>query len=275
VPKLPAIPGFRTHARLGGGPLCDVVSATDATGRIVAVKRLKPEKESDPAAVALIRREARVGTAVRNRYLVPIDDANVLSAPYYLTMPLIAGESAKHRLREDGRLELPHALAVARQIAEALAALHSAGFIHGDVKSDNIRLSAPGRAVLMDLGFAHTPGELTTWAAAGFLMGTPNTIAPELLLSAPDDTFAADLFSFGVVVFELLTGELPYRPGTAKDVVKRRRTDGPAQLPGRWPAGLSEFVLACTNSDPLARPTAKQAIAKLTALQILSLRKVA
>jgi eukaryotic-like serine/threonine-protein kinase len=106
-------------------------------------------------------------------------------------------------------------------------------------------------------------------------MGTPNTVAPELLRSPALDTYSADLYSFGVVLFELLTGELPYPPGNAREVLKRRRSDGPAILPGRWPAGLSEFVQACTDPDPAARPSAKQAVAKLTALQILSLRRVA
>ena len=277
MPARPAVPGFRLLARLGGGPHADVYSAAPAGGGDpVAVKVLRPDCEDDPAVRTLLRREARAGLAVRHRHLVAVLHAHTAEPPYFLVMELLPGQSAKRRLTDRGPLPLPVALAVGRQAAEALAALHAAGFVHGDVKTDNVRLVAPGRAVLVDLGFAHRPGDLVSWAESGHMMGTPNYLAPELCVKPPDDTPAADVFGLGVTLFELLTGELPYPTGAVRDVVRRRRADGPADLrrvTGEWPTGLPELLAAMTAPDPTDRPRAKPLVQKLIALQILAMRK--
>jgi serine/threonine protein kinase len=263
--------------RLGGGPHADVYAAEPAGGGDpVAVKVLRPECRDDPGPITLIRREGRAGQAVRHRHLVAVTEAHTAGPPYFLVMELLPGRSAKRRVETRGRLPLPTALAVGRQAAEALAALHAAGFVHGDVKTDNVRLVVPGRAVLVDLGFAHSPGDLITWAETGHMMGTPNYLAPELCVKPPNDTPAADVFGLGVTLFELLTGKLPYPTGPARDVVKRRRTDGPADLrraAGEWPNGLPELVTAATAPNPADRPRARQLVQKLIALQILAMRK--
>lgn len=275
--RRPTVPGYRLRDRLGGGPHADVYAAeTAGSGDRVAVKILRPECREDPAVRTLIRREARAGLAVRHRHLVEVISARTAEPPYFLVMELLAGRSAKQRVQDRGRLSLPVALAVGRQAAEALAALHAAGFVHGDVKADNVRLVAPGRAVLVDLGFAHRPGDLVSWAATGHMMGTPNYLAPELCVRPPTDTPAADVFGLGVTLFELLTGELPYPTGPVRDVVKRRRADGPADLlrvRGDWPTGLSELLAAMTAPDPTYRPRAKQLVQRLIAMQIMAMRK--
>lgn len=273
----PTVPGFRLVARLGGGPHADVFSAEPTGGGgPVAIKLLRPGCRDDPDAVVLIRREARAGLSVRHRHLVAVLDAFTSAPPYFLVMELLPGQSAKRRVQDRGRLALPVALAVARQAAEGLAALHAAGFIHGDVKTDNIRLAAPGRAVLVDLGFAHLPGDLVAWAETGHMMGTPNYMAPELCWRPPTDTPAADVFGLGVTLFELLTGRLPYPSGPVRDVIRRRRADGPIDLTrveGEWPSGLAELLAAMTAREPADRPRAKPLVQKLIALQILAMRK--
>lgn len=277
MPPRPDVPGYRLLDRLGGGPHADVYAAEpdDGTGR-VAIKVLRPDRHHDPDAITLIRRESRAGLSVRHKHLVPVLDAFTSAPPFFLVMGLIPGQSAKRRVESGGRLPLPVALAIGRQIAEGLAALHAAGFIHGDVKTDNVRLSAPGRAVLVDLGFAHEPGELVAWAEHGHMMGTPNYMAPELCVKPPTDTATADVFGLGVTLFELLTGRLPYPGGAVRDVVRRRRTDAAADLTlhaGDWPTGLPELVAALTAPDPNLRPRAKSLVQKLIALQILAMRK--
>jgi serine/threonine protein kinase len=273
MPRRPAVPGFTLLERLGGGPHADVYSAEPAGGGLVAVKVLRPDCD-DPAAVTLIRREARAGLAVRHRHLVPVLDAFTSGPPHFLVMELLPGRSAKRRVEDRGKLALAAALAVGRQIAEALAALHAAGYVHGDVKTDNVRLVSPGRAVLVDLGFAHRPGDLVAWAETGHMMGTPNYLAPELCVRPPDDTPAADVFGLGVTLYELVTGRLPYTTGAVRDVIRRRRTDGPVTFDrGDAPPGLGELLAVRTAPDPGDRPRAKQLVQKLTALQILALRK--
>jgi serine/threonine protein kinase len=275
--RRPTVPGFRLLTRLGGGPHADVYAAEPTEGgEPLAVKVLRPEHEDDVTVHALFRREARAGMAVRHRHLVSIVRANTSTPPFFLVMELLGGRSAKRRVQDYGRLPLSVALAVGRQTAEALAALHAAGFVHGDVKSDNVRLVSPGRAVLVDLGFAHRPGDLISWAETGHMMGTPNYLAPELCVKPPIDSFAADIFGLGVTLFELITGKLPYPSGPVRDVIRRRRSDRPADLrrmPGDWPAGLPELLAAMTAPDPTDRPRAKQLVRKLIAQQLLAMRK--
>src|SRR5205823_9529691 len=125
-------------------------------------------------AVKLLQREARACLAVRHPQLVRLRDAHVTRPPYFLVMDLLPGESLRSRLRRDYRLDVPTALWIARQTAESLAALHRAGFIHGDVKPDNIRMTGEGNAILLDLGFAHRPGENAAFLEQGYVLGTVN-----------------------------------------------------------------------------------------------------
>src|SRR5436309_973663 len=160
MPIPPKVPGYELLDRLGGGPLTEVFSARDcAADEACAVKVLRPQWHDQPTAIKLLQREARAGLAVQHPHLVRLRYTHVTRAPYFLVMELLPGESLRRRLRRDYRLDVPTSLWIARQTAEALAALHKAGFLHGDVKPDNIRLVSDGTAILIDLGFAHRPGE--------------------------------------------------------------------------------------------------------------------
>src|SRR5205085_12627970 len=128
------------------------------------------------------------------------------------------------------RLPLREALWITRQTAEALAALHQAGFLHGDVKPDNLRLIDDGTAVLTDLGFAHRPGENAAFLRAGYVLGTANYLAPELCDELPGEELSSDLFALGVMLFEMLTGRLPYPPGSLRQTFRRHRCDPPADI---------------------------------------------
>src|SRR5207248_4074303 len=141
---------------------------------------------------------ARTGLVVQHPHLVRLLHTHVTRAPYYLVMELLPGESLHRRLRRDYRLDLATALWVIRQTAEALAALHQAGFVHGDVKPDNIRLVDDGTAKLIDLGFAHRPGENAAFFRRGYLLGTADYVAPEQCALNPNVNEKSDLFSLGV-----------------------------------------------------------------------------
>jgi serine/threonine protein kinase len=264
---------------LGGGPLSLVWQARDLRNdQPCAVKVLRTEMQNDSTAIKLIQREARAGLRVRHRHLVSIREAHVTQPPYFLVMDLIGGESLRRRLRRDYRLDVTTALWITRQTAQALAALHAAGFIHGDVKTDNIRLADPGTAVLLDLGFAHRPGENAAFMRQGYVLGTVDFLAPELCTESPAADQSSDLFSLGVTLFEMLTGRMPYPRGSVLQTLRRHRCDPPAdirQYAGPLPAGVTTLVERMMAHKPADRPTAAALIPQLIALEISAIRRKA
>ncbi len=272
----PRIPGYELVQPLGGGPLTCVYAARDeATDSACAVKVLRDEWKRDPTAIKLLQREARAALAVRHPHLVRLRDARVTRAPYFLVMDLLAGESLRRRLRRDYCLDVATALWTARQTAEALAALHRAGFVHADIKPDNIRLVDAGTAVLIDLGFAHRLGEHADLHRQGYVLGTVNYLAPELCAFSSDSDFRSDLFSLGVTLFEMLTGKLPYPSGTPEQTFRRHRDDVPFDIRrfrDDLPTALSAFVERLLQRRPADRPRAAAAVQQFIALEIAAMR---
>jgi eukaryotic-like serine/threonine-protein kinase len=272
---VPKISGYELLSCLGGGMLTSVYSArasdNDAT---CAVKLLRPDWQTQPIAIKLLQREARACFAVRHPHLVELYEAHVTCPPYFLVMEMLPGESLRRRLRRDYRLEPPMALWIVRQVAEALAAMHRKGFIHGDVKPDNIRLIHDGQAMLLDLGFAHRPGENASLMEAGYVLGTVNYLAPELCGREPRDDARADIYSLGVTLFELLTGQLPYPSGDLEETLKRHRSEDATdirKLNVELPPGLGDIIQRMVNRDVAQRPRAGALVGELINLEIATL----
>ncbi len=274
---VPKIPGYELLQPLGGGLLSTVFAARDCSAdSLCAVKVLRAEWADQPTGIKLLQREARAGLTVRHAHLVRVLDVHVTRAPYFLVMELLRGESLRRRLRRDYRLDSPTALWIARQTAEALAALHRTGFIHGDIKPDNIRLVDDGTAKLIDLGFTHRPGENASLLGQGYLLGTVNYLAPELCAFEPDADASSDLFSLGVTMFEMLTGKLPYPAGTTRKTMHRHRCDPPADI-RRFGSALPEPLVSLVHRllarRPADRPGAAAVVQQLVALEINALRR--
>ena len=267
----PTVPGYELIERLGGGPLTWVYSARDsATGEPCAVKLLRPDWEDQPTAVKLLQREARTGLAVRHPHLVQFLFAHVTIPPYFLVMELLQGESLRRRLRRADRLDVFTALWIVRQCAEALMSLHRAGFLHGDIKPDNIRLVEDGHVVLIDLGFAHRPGENAHLLKRGYVLGTVDYLAPELCAFDEETETCSDLFSLGVTLFEMLTGQLPYPHGTIEQTLRRHSGEPPADirdLVEGLPSGLITLIDRLLSRRPQDRPRASQLVQQIIALE--------
>lgn len=274
---IPRIPGYQLLQRLGGGPMTSVYSARDAESDApCAVKVLRDDWDDPDTGIKLLQREARAGLGVRHAHLVRVTHAHVTSPPYFLVMDLLPGESLRRRLRRDFRLPVMEAVWIIRQISEALAALHSAGFLHGDIKPDNVRLIDDGTAVLIDLGFAHRPGENAAFLRAGYVLGTANYLAPEQCDPLPTEDLSSDLFSLGVMFYEMLTGRLPYPRGSLRQTFRRHRCDPPADirrsvpnLPSSLVALLSR-LLAHRATD---RPRTSVVVQQLVKLEIAALTR--
>ena len=271
----PHIFGYELAQPLGGGPLTVVYAARACSNdSSCAVKLLRPDWEDQPTGVKLLQREARVGLKVRHPHLVRLLEAHVTRPPYYLVMELLAGESLRQRMRREYRLDVPTTLWIGRQIAEALAALHRASFLHGDVKPDNIHLAADSRAVLIDLGFAHRPGENAAFLRSGYVLGTANYLAPELCRLQPTVDQSSDVFSLGATLFEMLTGSLPYPPGSLDQIFRRHSCDPPADIRLHLPLlapPLERLIERMMAHKPADRPRANQVVRQLIGLEIAAM----
>lgn len=257
----PRLPGYVLGARLGGGPTCDVFTAFDAkSGRSRAIKILRDDAAEDPTNVQLLSREIEAGISTRHPNLVRILAGSQDSArPYHVVMELARGQSLGGLLRREGWLNPQVVGNIGIQVAGALAELHGKGFVHSDVKPDNLHLAPGPWATVLDLGFAHRPGHESGLPGSGFVLGTANYVAPELCDQSDRDGFATDIFSFGVTLFELLTGELPYPTGDVEETMVQHRDALPESLwdwQGQWPVGLSALVDSMLSREPKRRPTA-------------------
>jgi eukaryotic-like serine/threonine-protein kinase len=256
----PDIPGYEILRTLGGGPMTEVFAAHDlqANSRC-AVKVLRPNLEDPDTGVLLLRREARAGLAVRHPNLLTFTAAHVLVEPYFLVTELLLGESLRQRLNRTPKVDVPTTVAIARQIAAGLAALHRKGFLHGDLKPDNVVL-LPGNGVrIIDFGSAHRPGENQALLDQGYILGTPDYLAPELCAFRPEEDASSDLFSMGVVLFEMLAGKLPYPPGSTGHTLRCHRDRLPDQIPTHahpLPAALVQLVHRLLDSRAASRPSA-------------------
>lgn len=208
---------YRIEGRLGEGAMAEVFRARDPDiGRAVAIKVLKPEHGRDPAIGARFLREARAAGALSHANIATIFDVGEADGVAYIAMEIVDGQPLDVALQQQGRMPCERVLALGQQLASALGYAHRHGIVHRDVKPSNILLSADGRtAKLLDFGVARvgdTDGNLAR-TQAGTLVGTPRYMSPEQALGLPVD-HRADLFSLGVVLYEMVTGKVAF-PGTA------------------------------------------------------------
>ncbi len=277
-PRLPSRVGPWEVVRLvGEGALSAVYQARPANACAgqpagYALKVLRPEWEDDARGLAILAREAHVGRKVNHPHLVPILAAGLNEPPYYLAMPLLEGQSLAERLRAVDPIQLPVALWIARQVAEALDALHRAGWTHGDVKPKNIVVSSGGHATLVDFGFARASHECNSIADRPIL-GTVHYIAPEVLYSALGGDIRSDVYSLGVTLFEMLTGRLPFDSQDVAELAAQHRQEPPADLRGlvpHLPTRAARLVHHMLSKEPLRRPLPRDVVDRLAALEIVT-----
>ena len=216
---LPTLGRYRIEGRLGEGAMADVYRAFDPDiGRAVAIKVLKPDYARDPAIGARFLREARAAGALSHANIATIFDVGEADGVVYIAMEIVDGQPLDVALQRQGRMPSERVLVLGQQLASALGHAHRAGVVHRDVKPSNILLSADGQTVkLLDFGVARI-GEIDADRQAartqvGTLIGTPRYMSPEQALGLPVD-HRADLFSLGVVLYEMITGKVAF-PGTA------------------------------------------------------------
>ena len=206
---------YRILSPLGSGGMADVYLAEDERlGRKVAVKVLKARLAADDEFVERFRIEARAAASLNHAGIVAVydrgtaDGAEGGDGATYIAMEYVAGESLKQRLRRDGALPPEEAVPIALAVLSALGAAHARRIVHRDVTSYNVMLAEDGRVVVTDFGIARMGDSALT--RTGAMMGTSSYLSPEQAQGRPADE-RSDLYSLGVVLYEMLTGRVPFR----------------------------------------------------------------
>jgi serine/threonine protein kinase len=252
---LPARIGKYELLQFLGGGMSEVYRARDTNlGRTVAFKILTEAALADDTAKIRMREEARVAGGLAHENVIAFYDYGEEAGRPFLVLEYFEGETLREALRGGRAGDLRRRLLIARQVANALAYVHSKRIVHRDVKPDNVRIDASGNIKLMDFGVAKT-GELSL-TASGFTVGTPYYMAPEQI-RGEKPAHLVDIYAFGVVLFELITETRPFEAPTPSgifDLILSRPLDtGPLARAG-VPSSLVDLVRAATSKDPAQRP---------------------
>jgi WD40 repeat protein len=252
---------------LGRGRYGIVFQAVDELDRLVAVKVLRPELAADPRERARFQAEARKAAAVRHDHIVivhQVGHASGVALPY-LVMEYVEGEALAARLRRAGVLPPREAASVVRQVALGVAAAHARGLVHRDVKPSNILLEAgSGRAKVTDFGLARATEAGATASQLGAVVGTPAYMSPEQVTAPGKVDGRSDVYSLGVVLYEALTGEQPFRgvPHLVLDQVVHEEPRRPRKLNDAVPRDLETITLRCLAKEPGRRYQTAAALAE-------------
>ena len=239
-----------------GGTMAAVYRARDTVlGRRVVVKLLSDAGMADPEARERFLQEARVASSIQHENIVGVYDFGEEQGRPYLVLEFVEGESLRDAIRDGHLGGLGSRLKLAVDVARAVDHIHSRKILHRDLKPENIHIDREGKARLMDFGIAKTEGVKLT--RSGYTLGTPYYMPPEQVLGKPL-TPQADVYAFGVMLYELLTGVRPVRSGSVEQIFQAILTEPLDMQPLRargLPDPLFSLVERCTAKKAESRPT--------------------
>ena len=241
------IPGYSIASRLGQGGMASVYLAVQHSfEREVALKVMSPLLNSDPTFAARFKREARIVAQLSHASIVPVFEVGEHDSCHYLSMEYLSGGDLKRRIL-DGERTLSLALSVCTALSAALDVAHRKGFVHRDIKPENILFREDGTPVLTDFGIARALDSGRSMTLAGMLVGTPDYMSPEQVKGLELDG-RSDLYSLGIVFFEILTGAVPFKADSTLSVALKQVGE---PLPSLQPehAAYQEFLDCLTAKD--------------------------
>ena len=243
---------------LGVGGMGMVFKAHDRElDETVAIKTLKPDYVGrDSTALERFKSEIRLARKISHRNVVRTHDLGESAGVYYITMEFVEGKSLKDLIKARGRLPVPATLTIGKQLCRALEVAHEQGVIHRDIKPQNLVVEADGVLKVMDFGIARLAQRKSGVTEAGMVIGTPEYMAPEQLMGDEIDA-RADLWSAGVVLYECLTGSLPFNADSPIVLVTRVLEETPPKprlIVPEVPRELSDLVMRVLSKDRDQRP---------------------
>jgi len=250
---------------IGQGGMATIYRGRDTKlGRDVAIKVLRGEYGTDASFLARFQREAQAAAQLNHPNVVAVFDYGQDPVGPYIVMELVTGGDLAGALRERGPLPPTVAASIGQQVADAIDAAHQRGIVHRDIKPSNVLLSTGGRVKVADFGIAQafTDAQLTM---TGVTMGSVHYFSPEQAKGEPV-TAASDVYSAGLVIYEMLTGHRAFSGGTAAEVAMARlggRIPSPIEVRPDVPAALDALVRWSLQPDPRSRPTASELASSL------------
>src|SRR3989441_593682 len=249
---------YAIDRELGRGGMATVYVAQDRRhGREVAVKVLRPDVAAAIGAERFLR-EITIAARLTHPHVLPLLDSGQAAGALYYVMPYVRGESLRQRLAREGRVPLKDALRIARELGAGLGYAHRGGFIHRDVKPENVLL-ADGHAVIADFGIARAicqscDGDNVT--EVGLTIGTPEYMSPEQAAGDRDLDGRSDVYSLACVIYETLAGEPPFGGASARAVMAKHLSEPPPPLRARRPdapAAVEQALARALGKDPADR----------------------
>jgi serine/threonine protein kinase/tetratricopeptide (TPR) repeat protein len=232
---------------IGQGGMGRVYKATDhELGITVVLKMIRPELLSRPGMVDQFRKETLLGRSISHENVVRIHDLGEVNKIRYISMDFIKGENLSELIKTSGSLTLPTCLQIALQVCEALKVAHQKGIIHQDLKPQNIMIDNSGKVYVTDFGLAKSVA-VSPARHPGKISGTPKYFSPEQARGEESDQ-RSDIYSLGVILYEMVTGRAPFKADTAEEYVKKHTSERPP-LPSKFNPGLpnacEKIIIKC------------------------------
>ncbi len=238
---------YQIIEELGKGGMGRVYKANDTDiNEKVAIKLIKPEISTDKKTIERFQNEIKFARKIRHKNVCQMYDLNKEGGTYYITMEYVPGEDLKSFIRRSRQLAIGTAITIAKQVCEGLAEAHRSGVIHRDLKPNNIMIDEEGNVRIMDFGIARSLREKGI-TGPGVMIGTPEYMSPEQTEGKEADQ-RSDLYSLGVVLYEMLTGEVPYKGETPISIAMKHKSEmpkDPRTVNTDIPYELSQLILNC------------------------------